>query len=199
VPEAIRVAAAIIGPALILGATAGYIQAIFRRDVRPHRLGWTIWTIATAVGLAATTEGGSGLGAVVPATYLAIEAIVTALAWTPWYGYREKIGRKEAIVALVALIGVTVWPFLPLNLGALVAILGDSAAALFTLRKSIEDPESEALWPWAVSSLGAAIGLLTVAHWSFAAAGFPVYLVIQTGITAAAIHQSQKRAIEEAE
>jgi hypothetical protein len=185
--ETIRIIAAILSPLIVLGATAGYIKAIVHGDVRPHRISWTIWTIATAVGLVATIEGGAGLGAVVPATYLFIELVVTALAWTKRFGQREKEKRYEKWLAPAAIVAVIGWPFLPLVWGVWVAIIGDLAAATFTLTKAVEDPKSEPVGPWAISCLGAFVGLFALESHAFTAAAFPVYLVLQTGLTSLAI------------
>lgn len=186
--HAVRVAASVAGPALIGWATLGYIREILHGTVRPHRVGWTIWLIATVVGLVATGRGGAGgPGLAVPATYVAIEAVVAGLAWTDRYGWKRLDGRWEQLLLPLALGGSVGWIFLPLYAGTWVAIGGDTATAIYTLRKTVEDPSSEALWPWATSCLGAACGLLALGSYGFTSAGFPAYLVVQTGMTAAVI------------
>lgn len=191
--QTIRISAAIVSPLLILGATAGYVHAILRGEVRPHRISWSLWLIVTCIGLAVTAEAGSGLGVVVPATYAFITAIVVGLAWTPWYGQKNKEKPHEKWIGLAALLLISIWPIFPLFWGVIIAIIGDSAAAWFTLKKSITDPQSEALWPWVVSCLGAFLGMFTIASYHFTATAFPAYLFLQTGLTALAIWWAHKK------
>ncbi len=183
----------LLGSGLVVFATIGYIKLILSGEVKPHRVGWSIWFIATLVGTLATGIAGAGWkGLIVPVTYTAIELVVAGLAWTH-YGW-SKLERKweKALLPLALALSVG-WHWLPLSLGVTVAILGDIAASVYTLTKTIEDPKTEETWPWALSCLGAFLGVLALPHYGYTETAFPLYLVAQTGITTWVIWQAHKR------
>jgi Ca2+/Na+ antiporter len=182
--EIVKIISAVIGPLCVIAASIGYIQSIRHGETRPHRVGWTIWFVATVVGFYATAKGHAGLsGLLVPATYVVIELVIAALAWTDSFGWKQLDSTWEKALIPVAVCSTLAWPLLPLNIGVWVAIIGDSLAAFYTLRKTVDNPRTEPIWPWALSCVGAIFGVVALQNYYFTASAFPVYLVLQTGLT----------------
>gem|GEM_PF-6364425 len=60
----------------------------------------------------------------------------------------------------------------------LFSIFADCLAGVPTLIKSYEDPSSESPLVFMFGGISAILTLLTIDHWTFAAYGFPVYLLL---------------------
>ena len=60
------------------------------------------------------------------------------------------------------------------------SILADGLAALPTVVKSFNYPQTESSWPYFTGALSAAITLLTAKVWDLANVGFPIYILIVT-------------------
>jgi hypothetical protein len=94
---------------------------------------------------------------------------------------RWKLTRFDLTCGVLSLIGLILWYITSSgNVAIVFSILADALAALPTLVKSFNFPETETSWTYFTSTLSAAITLLTVKVWDLANAGFPLYILIVT-------------------
>jgi hypothetical protein len=79
----------------------------------------------------------------------------------------------------LSLVGLLLW-FITTsgNVAIGFSILADGLAALPTIVKSFNYPETETSWPYFSSTISAALTLLTIKVWSFANHAFPVYILL---------------------
>jgi len=66
------------------------------------------------------------------------------------------------------------------NIAIIFSILADGLAALPTIVKSFNYPETETAWPYFTSTISAGLTLLTIQVWDFATYAFPLYILLVT-------------------
>src|SRR5258708_8853505 len=92
-----------------------------------------------------------------------------------------KLTRFDLTCGALSLIGLVLWYITKSgNVAIVFSILADGLAALPTVVKSFNFPETESGWPYFTSTISAAITLLTVKVWDLANVGFPLYILIVT-------------------
>lgn len=172
----------LVGSLLAAGGMVWYIYTIIYGDTRPNQITWGVWALIGALGASSAIQGGAGPGAWVAVVYLFFQIVVFGLTLSPKY---NKKGREvyDYPLGLMAVVGILVWQIfdLPPSFAAAVAVTADATVGWFTLRESWRQPMTEPLRVWFIDSLAAALGLLAIAHWSFAASAYPVYLLVGNG------------------
>ncbi|HJT55642.1 MAG TPA: hypothetical protein VJ761_04035, partial [Ktedonobacteraceae bacterium] len=92
-----------------------------------------------------------------------------------------KLTRFDLTCGVLSLIGLLLWYITSSgNVAIVFSILADALAALPTIVKAFNFPETESAWPYFASTLSAAITLLTIKVWDLANAGFPLYILVVT-------------------
>jgi len=153
-------------------ATRGTIQG----TIRPDRISLILWTIPALLSFTIAIMNGSSWSAVPllfagagPLVILALTFISKHKPWTP--RVIDYISAPFSIIAVVLWLS-TDNPALAVGF----AIIADTAAALPTIVKAWKVPETESIAFYILGGIGNAIGLLTLATWSFETAGFAIYL-----------------------
>ena len=157
-----------------------YWWAILQGKTCPNRATWWIWTIVGVIIAVSYRASGAQSTMWVPITYV-IGPFCTALlsikfgadGWT----------KLDTICILGVAIGLILWgmyrsPQLTLGLNIGIDFLG----ALPTIRKSIQDPDSEDLFSWLLFALANILNLLAVDRLEWQIILYPVYMVLITAI-----------------
>lgn len=174
-----------IGLAIEFISMAYYIRSIVKGPTRPHPVSWAGWTAIGAVGAWAARSGGAGLGFYIAAAFVAVTASIFIISLIPGYAHeRDETSPTDLPIlvmgVLLLVLRVAGIDFLHLSDPAVqvtLAWLGDSCFAWFTLRKAVEDPASEPLWPWFGAVIASAIGLVVLGAYSYTAMAYPLYLL----------------------
>ncbi len=156
-----------------------YIYTILKGYTKPHRVTWFGWSLATILGAWAAFSAGAGGGALVPATYAVVLSIIFLLSLVPKYG-KPGGDRMDYVIAAVATGGILLWQVadLPIAAATTIAILSDMWFSWLTVRESWRQPETEAIGPWLAGSLACALGVAALDSFAYAAAAFPVYILL---------------------
>ena len=74
------------------------------------------------------------------------------------------------------------------DIAIIFSILADGLAAMPTIVKSFNYPETESAWPYFASTISAILTLLTVKVWNIANIAFPLYIVLITLVIFSLVH-----------
>ena len=167
-----------LGAALTLAGALGYARRTVRGETQPNRLTWGLWALAPLIAGSAQLAEGQGLGAVL-AFSVGLGPLIIFLSSFVNASAHTTLGPADLACGLLSGLALVLW--LALDSGAVaitMSIAADAFAALPTLTKSLTDPDSEHPGVFRNSALNAVITLLTIRHWSYAAWGFPVWILI---------------------
>lgn len=177
---------------LELLATARYLLAVLRGDTRLCRTTWLIWTPLAWLTVASSAEAGaSATLAKLIASAISV-TVIAAVALARGTG-----GRAPSDLACFVLTACGLAAWSTTNdpaLGLLVFLSADLVGAVPTLRQAWREPQCEAVDPWLLGALGAALNLLLIdgAAWvpswrGFAICGYSLYLAALNGAMVALI------------
>jgi hypothetical protein len=169
---------------VILGALIGSIGSIaylietVKGKVKPNRVSFLLWSIAPLIAFFAQIQQGVGLEALMtfstgflPLTVLIASFVNKQAEW--------KLTRFDGFCGILSLVGLVLWLITKVgNIAIFFSIVADGLAAVPTVVKSYQYPDTELAWPWLATSFGIVLTLLTLSHWTFANSGFILYILI---------------------
>jgi len=166
-----------LGAAIGALGTAVYLRDTLRGTTKPNRVTWLMWAVAPL--LAAVVELNEGVGLRVLPTFMVgfMPLLVFAASFhnpaAVW-----KIRRVDYACGVMSAVGTAVW--LATRNGVLAisaAILADFLAGIPTMMKSWTHPQTETVYSYVGAVISMAILLLTIQHWTFEVAAFPLFIV----------------------
>jgi hypothetical protein len=171
-----------LGTAIGALGTAVYLRDTLRGTTKPNRVTWLLWAIAPLLAAAVEFDEGIGLRALptfmvgfMPLLVFAGSFVNTSSVWT--------IRRFDYACGAVSVIGTVIW--LVTRNGVLAisaAIVADFMAGIPTVRKSWTHPETETVHSYVGAAVSMAIVLLTIDHWTFDVAAFPIFIVCMASV-----------------
>jgi hypothetical protein len=163
----------------VLGAlgTAVYLRDTLRGTTSPNRVTWLLWAVAPLLATAVELHDGIGLR-VLPTFMLGFLPLLVFLASFHDDAAVWRIRRLDYACGAMSVVGTVVW-LVTRNggLAILAAIVADFLAGLPTLTKSWSHPETETVHTYLGAVVSMGIVLLTVTHWTFEVAAFPIFIV----------------------
>ena len=163
----------------VIGAlgTAVYLRDTLRGTTKPNRVTWLLWAFAPL--LAATVEFRDGVGLRALPTFMI--GFMPLLVFVGSFHNPASVWKARRIdyaCGLMSVVGTVVW--LATRNGVLAitaAIAADFLAGLPTVMKSWTHPETETVHSYVGAVVSMAVVLLTITHWTFEVAAFPVFIV----------------------
>ena len=170
----------ILGAIIATMGSLSYLIDTIKGKVKPNRVSFLMWSLAPLIAFVAELKQGVGLQSLMtfevgflPLTIFIASFFNKNAKW--------KLTRFDLTCGVLSLIGLILWYITASgNVAIVFSILADGLAALPTVVKSFNFPETESSWTYFTGSLSAAITLLTVKVWDLANAGFPLYILIVT-------------------
>lgn len=170
----------ILGAVIFVIGSLSYLIDTIKGKVKPNRVTFFLWALAPLIAFAAEIKQGVGIQSlmtfVVGFSPLAIFIASFVNKKSQW-----KLGRFDFICGTLSLVGLLLWYITKVDdVAILFGILADGLAALPTVVKSYNYPETENGWVYLAAAISATLTLLTIDTWNFAHWGFPVYILIVT-------------------
>jgi hypothetical protein len=176
IPENFVIVGAIIGA---LGSLHYLIDTIKGR-VKPNRVTFFLWALAPLIAFSAEISKGVG-----------IQSLMTfSVGFFPLVIFLASFLNKKSVWKLhtldfafggFSLLGLLLWYITKEgNIAILFSVLADGLAAVPTIVKSFNHPETESAWPYSTAFVNAGLTLLTIKVWDFAHYAFPVYILAVT-------------------
>lgn len=168
----------ILGALISLSFTSTYLVASIRGRVKPNKITWLIWGIAPLISTAASLSTGvswaslpvfmAGFG---PILVFTVACFNKAAYW--------KMGKFDYICGFVSILALVAWYMTKNpNVAILLAILSDALAALPTLIKGWNFPETENGFLFLGSLFSVSTSFTEVHQWKLTEVAFPIYLII---------------------
>lgn len=169
---------------VIVGAIIGAIGSLsylidtVKGKVKPNRVSFLLWSVAPLIAFAAEIQKGVGIQSLMTFSvgFLPLTIFIASFfnKKSEW-----KLGRFDLICGALSVIGLIFWLITKEgNVAITFSILADGLAAVPTIVKSYNYPETESGWPYLTGAISAAFTLLTIDNWTFAHYGFPVYILV---------------------
>jgi uncharacterized membrane protein len=171
-----------VGSAIGALGTAVYLRDTLRGTTKPNRVTWLLWAVAPLLAAAVELDQGVGLRAL--PTFMV--GFMPLLVFLCSFHNREsvwKIRRIDYACGVMSVVGTVVW--LVTRNGVLAisaAILADFLAGVPTLMKSWTHPETETVYTYVGAVLSMVILLLTIDHWTFDVAAFPLFIAFMGSV-----------------
>ena len=166
-----------VGTAIGALGTAVYLRDTLRGTTKPNRVTWLLWAFAPLLAAAVEFQDGVGLRAL-PTFMIGFMPLLVFVGSFHNPTSVWKIRRIDYACGVMSVVGTAVW--LATSNGALAisaAIAADFLAGLPTVMKSWTHPETETVYSYMGAVISMAIVLLTITHWTFEVAAFPVFIV----------------------
>ena len=158
-------------------AASVYIRSMFKRQTKPNRITWLMWTVAPLVATAASISKGVGW-AVIP---VFMSGFSPLLVFTASFFSKKaywKLSTFDYLCGILSGLAVFLWLITSNpNLAIVFAIAADAFAAVPTLTKARYNPETESVWPFIVGTFSPLTSFLAATTWAFSELAFPTYLI----------------------
>ncbi len=168
--------------ALILGGigTIHYFIGIFKGQIKPHVMTWTIWALTTwVIGLVQYTDGG-GVGAYVMMIFGVLASLTALLSVR--YGLKN-ITLSDSISFVGALISVVLWYIVQTPLyTVLLLILIDLFAFYPSFRKGYQKPWEEGAFLFFMASIKFLLVFFALENVTFITGFYPFVLFLLNGL-----------------
>ena len=144
---------------------------------RPNRVTWFMWTLAPMIGFAAQLSQGVGWQSILTFSIGFGPALVLTASFLNRKAY-WKLTKFDLLCGSISLAALILWILTGKGLVAIIlSTVADFFAAMPTIKKSYQEPDSESGWPYLMGSVAAIITLLTIEVWTFSNAAFAVYVL----------------------
>ena len=167
----------LVGAAFNLVGLSSYVADTLRGRNQPNRVSWFLWALAPLIGFAAEVGQGVGLQSLMTFMVGFGPAVVLCASFVSRHG-AARLTRFDLGCGSLSVVALVMWRITGRGDVAIAfSVAADLLAGVPTFRKAYRDPASES-WPaFACSGVSAALTLLTITTWTFAAAAFPVYIL----------------------
>jgi hypothetical protein len=186
---------AIAAAAINFVACLSYVRAILKGEATPNRVTWFLWTLVPLIAGTAQWQSGVGISTLVVLSVGAGPACVVLASLVAGTG-SWKLGPFDYVCGACSLAALALWGLTGDPVTAIVlAILGDAAAALPTLRKAWLAPATEDRPAYLIAFIGMVVGIFSVQEATFAAYAFNAYLVAGSGTLVAILFWPRRRSL----
>jgi hypothetical protein len=168
----------ILGAFATLLAALTYIRSMFTSATNPNRVTWLMWSIAPLIAAAAAMSNGVGW-ATLP---VFMSGFSPLLIFTASFFTKKaywKLSSFDYLCGGLSATALVLWyiTYDP-NIAIVFAMVSDGFAAIPTLRKAWNHPETESAWPFIVGVFSPATSFAVAVAWTFSELAFPIYLIM---------------------
>ena len=168
-----------------------YIWDIFFKSTKPERASWFIWSVLMSIAFFTQMAKGAGNSLWLTAGQTLAVLIVFLLSIKYGVGGFSKRDIRALIAAGISLI---VWYVTSDALYALIlVIIIDAIGVFLTAIKTYEDPKTETLAMWLISSIASLFGMLAVGSLNYTLLLYPFYLVLANFVIVMTIIISKRK------
>lgn len=161
---------------LAIAAYIPYIRAVWKKDIKPSRVGWFIWTVLGVLIASSYYATGATYEMWMPLTYAVGQFIVFILSLRHGQGGWT---RLDQISLLGAAFGFFAWWYFDSALvGLLSGLFLDFIGYALTFIKTIHCPNSESGLSWTLWTIGAGVNVLAVTSHSWMQYIYPIYMAV---------------------
>lgn len=166
-----------IGVLVNLFASIWYAKTVADGGTKPNLVSWLIWSLAPFIGTFLALKAGAGLAAsgIFLAGFGPLMVIVVSLFKKNVFWKILPFDLVCGFFSIVALVLYVLTNNLAVSI--IFAILSDFLAAVPTLRKTWNFPETEHFSTYTGGIINNIFALLIIKNWSFSIFAFPIYFI----------------------
>lgn len=170
----------VVAIVLTFVAYTPYFLDLFKGKTKPHIFSWLIWTIVTSIIYALQVSAGAGLGSLVTLAVAVISFFVFILGLK---NGNKNIKKIDVIFFFFALLAIPLWlvvdqPVLSIILLSTIDMLGFAPTA----RKSWDEPYSETLSLYTITTFRHALSIVALANYNIVTMLFPSTWVVANAL-----------------
>ncbi|MDB5178261.1 MAG: hypothetical protein JWN01_204 [Patescibacteria group bacterium] len=174
----------ILSGVLTVAGAAGYAYETLKGRNQPNRVTWAMWALAPMIGFFAQLSQGVGLQSILTFSMGFGPLLVLAASFANRKAY-WRLTKFDLLCGSISLVALALWVLTGKGLVAIVlSIAADLFAAIPTIKKSYQDPESESGFPFLVGAVAGIITLLTINVWTVSNSAFGVYVLLTDSLIA---------------
>jgi len=170
----------ILGAIIAAAGSLSYLIDTLKGKVKPNRVSFLLWSLAPLIAFFAEIKQGVGIQALMtfvvgflPFTIFIASFVNKKAEW--------KLTGFDLMCGALSIVGLVFWYITKSgDIAIIFSILADGLAALPTVVKSFNYPETESAWPYFASTISGILTLLTIKVWNLANIGFPLYIILIT-------------------
>ena len=178
----------IVGAIIAAVGSLSYLVDTLKGKVKPNRVSFLLWSLAPLIAFFAEVKQGVGIQALMtfivgflPLTIFIASFVNKKAVWN--------LTGFDLMCGALSIIGLVLWFITKSgNIAIIFSILADGLAAMPTIVKSFNYPETESAWPYFASNISGILTLLTIKVWNLANIGFPLYIVLITLVIFSLVH-----------
>jgi hypothetical protein len=154
----------------------GYLIGTIKGTIKPNRVTWLLWAIAPLIAFAAQIKQGVGIESALTFIVGFSPLIIFLASFINKKSY-WKLTTFDFICGFLSVCGLILWAITKEGIIAIAcSILADTFAAIPTIVKSYQEPETENAWAYITGVIAGFITLLTLRTWTFVYSGYPIYV-----------------------
>ena len=170
----------ILGAIIAAAGSLSYLIDTLKGKVKPNRVSFLLWSLAPLIAFFAEIKQDVGIQALMtfvvgflPLTIFIASFVNKKAEW--------KLTGFDLMCGALSIVGLVLWYITKSgDIAIIFSILADGLAALPTVVKSFNYPETESAWPYFASTISGILTLLTIKVWNLANIGFPLYIILIT-------------------
>ena len=154
-----------------------YFKDIFYGRAKPNLVSWFLWMLGPFIGVFFQLKAGAGLS-VIPVFLAGFGPLIVIIVSIFNKKAYWKITKLDVFCGIFALIALILYIFTHnLGISIMFAILGDGFAAIPTLVKSWNFPDTETAVVYLPGVISNILGLLIIKDWIFTIYSFSFYFI----------------------
>lgn len=174
----------IVGVVLQVLGSWSYLVDTIKGRVKPNKVSWLLWSIAPLIAFFAMIKQGVGMQAWVTFVVGFVPLVIFIASFFNKDAMWE-IGKVDIVCGVLSVLGLVLWLITKVgNIAIFFSIVADGLAAIPTIIKSYNEPDTENATIFIFGIINSLIGILTITQWNFETYGFPIYLLIVNSIIA---------------
>lgn len=157
-----------------------YIKEMLKGNTKPNRVTWLLWAVAPLIGTAAAISNGVRLS-VLPVFMTGFGPLLVFIFSFANKNSYWKLGKFDYFCGFFSVLALVLWGITKEPVIAIIfAIASDGFAAIPTLIKAWNYPETETASTYLAGLFSALTSFVAIKIWNFSSVAFPMYIVILT-------------------
>lgn len=180
-----------LGAIFNLTGSSSYAFDTLRGKTQPNRVTWLLWAVAPLIAFSAQISAGVGIRALMTFMVGFGPAVIFTSSFFNKKAY-WKVSKLDIVCGVMSVLAIVLWLLTKTgDIAILFSLVADALALIPTLLKAIKAPETESYNVFFFGAISAAITLLTISHWTFTVAAFPIYILTHCTILFLLIFRKQ--------
>lgn len=167
-----------VGAAIQMVGIISYGRDVIKGTVKPNRVTWLLWSIAPIIGTVAAMSTGVKWS-VLPVFMAGFgPLIIFIISFVNKKSYWQ-LTKFDYFCGASSILALALWLITKqAELAITFAIISDLFAAIPTIIKSWQEPETETVAPYLAGLFGIMSSFWIVKLWTFSELAFPIYLIV---------------------